>query len=309
QLTRYSLYKVEDDVEIVDAPSTHKSVVWSHFGFLAKRQEDGDKFVDRTKTICKLCRYSMAYTAASTTNMTYHLRRYQKDKLTLPQPPKKQLPKDQTTLQKSFTVPLLASSRRAKEITGFFIACDMRPFSVVDDEGFRKILLSPLKTATKVLSDEKNLTVSPLIHMIRQSMAPDEDDSTTVAAMKKAILHKLEDRYNGDVYEYLLESAALDPRFKALPHVAEDQRETVFERLKERAQLQLQQNQGQSEPPGFGHHVCSNGSDVLAPFDVTLNGKLTVYSNAKKAAINSGINLRGAGLCFKLFYVNPDTDF
>ncbi|XP_062271113.1 leukocyte cell derived chemotaxin 2, tandem duplicate 1 [Scomber scombrus] len=52
--------------------------------------------------------------------------------------------------------------------------------------------------------------------------------------------------------------------------------------------------------------VCSDGSDVLAPFDVTLNGKLTVYSDANKAAINSGINLRGAGLCFKLFYVNPD---
>ncbi|KAM7370282.1 hypothetical protein PAMP_009844 [Pampus punctatissimus] len=52
--------------------------------------------------------------------------------------------------------------------------------------------------------------------------------------------------------------------------------------------------------------VCSDGSEVIAPFDVTLHGKLTVYSDTRKAAINSGINLRGAGLCFKLFYVNPD---
>ncbi|XP_034425723.1 leukocyte cell-derived chemotaxin 2 like [Hippoglossus hippoglossus] len=52
--------------------------------------------------------------------------------------------------------------------------------------------------------------------------------------------------------------------------------------------------------------VCSDGSIVYAPFDVTLRGRLTVYTDANKAAINSGINLQGGGLCFKLFYVNPD---
>ncbi|XP_029312244.1 leukocyte cell-derived chemotaxin-2-like [Cottoperca gobio] len=53
--------------------------------------------------------------------------------------------------------------------------------------------------------------------------------------------------------------------------------------------------------------VCSDGSIVYAPFDVTLHGKLTVYSNAStKTAINRGIKLRGEGLCFKLFYVQPD---
>ncbi|XP_045925399.1 leukocyte cell-derived chemotaxin-2-like [Micropterus dolomieu] len=52
--------------------------------------------------------------------------------------------------------------------------------------------------------------------------------------------------------------------------------------------------------------VCSDGSTVYAPFDVTLHGKVTVYTDPAKAAINSGINLRGEGLCFKLFYVRPD---
>ncbi|XP_078100873.1 leukocyte cell-derived chemotaxin-2-like [Sander vitreus] len=52
--------------------------------------------------------------------------------------------------------------------------------------------------------------------------------------------------------------------------------------------------------------VCRDGSTVYAPFDVTLHGKLTVYTDRTKAAINSGINLRGEGLCFKLFYVQPD---
>uniref|UniRef100_A0AAX7TT68 Leukocyte cell-derived chemotaxin 2 like n=1 Tax=Astatotilapia calliptera TaxID=8154 RepID=A0AAX7TT68_ASTCA len=48
---------------------------------------------------------------------------------------------------------------------------------------------------------------------------------------------------------------------------------------------------------------CSDGAAVYAPFDVTLNGKLTVYTDPSKAAINEGINLSGQGLCFKLFYV------
>uniref|UniRef100_A0A672GUN1 Leukocyte cell-derived chemotaxin 2 like n=1 Tax=Salarias fasciatus TaxID=181472 RepID=A0A672GUN1_SALFA len=51
---------------------------------------------------------------------------------------------------------------------------------------------------------------------------------------------------------------------------------------------------------------CSDGAEVYAPFDVTLHGKLLVYNRPEKAAIDQGINLRGGGLCFKLFYVRPD---
>ncbi|KAG7218035.1 hypothetical protein INR49_020698 [Caranx melampygus] len=92
---------------------------------------------------------------------------------------------------------------------------------------------------------------------------------------------------------------------------------------------------GQDSKPHEGVDiVCQDGSDVYAPFDVTLNGRLLVYNRPEKAAIDSGINLRGeggslrslslhvrslmmspamslmgfcpAGLCFKLFYVRPD---
>ncbi|XP_058477769.1 leukocyte cell derived chemotaxin 2, tandem duplicate 1 [Solea solea] len=52
--------------------------------------------------------------------------------------------------------------------------------------------------------------------------------------------------------------------------------------------------------------ACEDGSVVYAPFDVTLEGRLTVYTDSAKAAINSGINLSGGGLRFKLFYVRPD---
>ncbi|XP_003961191.1 leukocyte cell-derived chemotaxin-2 [Takifugu rubripes] len=52
--------------------------------------------------------------------------------------------------------------------------------------------------------------------------------------------------------------------------------------------------------------VCSDGAVVYAPFDVTLNGRVIVYTDPAKKAINDGINLRGENLCFKLFYVRPD---
>ena len=41
--------------------------------------------------------------------------------------------------------------------------------------------------------------------------------------------------------------------------------------------------------------VCRDGSAVYAPFDVTLHGKLIVYNDPEKAAIDEGINLRGEG--------------
>ncbi|XP_073721732.1 E3 SUMO-protein ligase ZBED1-like [Misgurnus anguillicaudatus] len=75
--------------------------------------------------------------------------------------------------------------------------------------------------------------------MIEQSMTLDEKDSTTIANMKRAILQNLTNRYT-DVQDYLMESTALDPRFRSLPHLLPEQREEVFHRLKNKAN-QLQQ--------------------------------------------------------------------
>ncbi len=103
-------------------------------------------------------------------------------------------------------------------------------------------LLKPLKKATTVLSDEKSTTLSlivPLKSMIEQSMTLDEKDSTTIANMKAAILQNLSGRYTA-VQDYLLESTALDPRFRSLPHLLPEQREEVFQRLMDKSN-QLQQ--------------------------------------------------------------------
>jgi len=106
-------------------------------------------------------------------------------------------------------------------------------------------LLKPLKTATTVLCDEKSPTVSlivPLKSMIQQSMAPNDDDSTAMANTKSTILNNISGRYSGDAYNYLLESTALDPRFRTLPQLDHNQREAVFLRVQEKAK-QLQQSQ------------------------------------------------------------------
>ncbi|XP_077358037.1 leukocyte cell-derived chemotaxin-2-like [Festucalex cinctus] len=52
--------------------------------------------------------------------------------------------------------------------------------------------------------------------------------------------------------------------------------------------------------------ACNDDSEVYAPFDVTLKRGVIVYTDPSKAAINNGIQMEGQGLCFKLFYVNPD---
>lgn len=85
----------------------------------------------------------MAYTTANTTNMMHHLQRRHSEVLLSPSAKPSKLPKGQTTLKEAFSPPLLPSSQRAKEITmkiGRFIAKGLKPFSVVEEEGFRELL-------------------------------------------------------------------------------------------------------------------------------------------------------------------------
>ncbi|XP_039595872.1 uncharacterized protein LOC120517539 [Polypterus senegalus] len=82
--------------------------------------------------------------------------------------------------------------------------------------------------------------------MIEQNMAPNDSDSPTVADTKRAILSNISGRYSGDVYNYLLESTALDPRFQSLQQLDCNQREAVFQRIQKRVE-QLQQNQPTDE--------------------------------------------------------------
>lgn len=69
----------------------------------------------------------------------------------------------------------------------------LEPADITDAEDMVR-LLSPLKKATTVVCDESQPTVSlivPLKHMIEQSMAQCDEDSSTIAQMKRAILKDL----------------------------------------------------------------------------------------------------------------------
>ncbi|KAJ8352218.1 hypothetical protein SKAU_G00236940 [Synaphobranchus kaupii] len=136
-------------------------------------------------------------------------------------------------------------------------------------------LLKPMKTATTVLSDEKTPTVSlivPLKHMIESSMAPNEEDSATVSAMKRAILDNLSNRYT-DVYDWLLECTALDPRFRTLPHLEEDLRQDVFRRLREKAvQLSNKTNVTMEEADEGDGGEGTSGPTPAAEQPVNLTG-------------------------------------
>ena len=60
--------------------------------------------------------------------------------------------------------------------------------------------------------------ILPLKTTVLKSMEPSEGDSPTVSQVKAAIRDNLEDRYS-DCEDFLHKCPALDPRFKALPHV------------------------------------------------------------------------------------------
>ncbi|XP_054623684.1 E3 SUMO-protein ligase ZBED1-like [Dunckerocampus dactyliophorus] len=120
-----------ENVIIEEAPASFKSFVWQYFGFPLDII-NGNRVTDKTRTICKLCQKRMPYTAANTSTMQRHIQNHHS--WLLKSPAKK------TTTGKCQAT--LAGSR-AEAITrdiGVFIAADMRPFSVVENKGFRRLL-------------------------------------------------------------------------------------------------------------------------------------------------------------------------
>ncbi|XP_010778641.1 zinc finger BED domain-containing protein 1 [Notothenia coriiceps] len=158
--------------------------------------------------------------------------------------------------QQAIAATLLSAEvrRNAREID------TLEPADITDAEDMVR-LLSPLKKATTVLCDESRPTVSlivPLKHMIEQSMAQCDEDSSTIAQMKRAILKDFTDRYQGEQNKFLQVSTALDPRFRSLHQLNDSQREDVFDRLKLKA-TQMQ-NQNPSETEGERAHDAEEQS-------------------------------------------------
>ncbi|ROK35859.1 Zinc finger BED domain-containing protein 1 [Anabarilius grahami] len=122
------------------APSGLKASVWIHFGFHGR----SSKHVDKTHAVCRRCHTKLKY-CGNTSNLRAHISRFhpeeagwvKDDRL------KPVIPPNQRTLHDM--TKLAPGSERAKKITtsiSYFIAKDMRPYSVVENQGFRYMVHS-----------------------------------------------------------------------------------------------------------------------------------------------------------------------
>lgn len=122
--------------EEIHSPVGFKSWVWKYFGF---RKKDGA--VIRDVAVCKDkdCQCEIKY-CGNTSNLSAHLRRRHGMDGDCPET---QASKPSTSLTTFFPVKLSTTSKRAKTITkaiAFFICKDMKPYCVVENEGFRYLL-------------------------------------------------------------------------------------------------------------------------------------------------------------------------
>lgn len=130
---------------IYNAPSNLKSKVWKTFGFLKK-----DGKLDKSLAICKLCKATIKYTGSTTNLSTHLLRRHggtdagdeESVDANVSQASASKNAQDKDTGFKNF-FQLSHNSTRAKVITASiarFIAKDLRPYSVVECDGFRDMI-------------------------------------------------------------------------------------------------------------------------------------------------------------------------
>ena len=120
-----------------------KSFIWKHFGFV----KEHDSGVDNKRVACRLCHSILKY-SGNTTNLMDHIRRKHSDvSMSNSGGPLEVEEKKEPSKQSSFSFftkkPLPPNSDRAKEISSAilgFIVKDLRPFSVVENEGFKNLI-------------------------------------------------------------------------------------------------------------------------------------------------------------------------
>jgi len=137
-----------NDQAIVNPPVFFRSAVWKYYGFPAK-----DSTTDKSKSICKICSATLKYCVGTTSSMSTHLKHqhsideksealHSKTIKTSPGT-KKSTGTGQLKIQDVMKNKLPQSGNRATAITksiGVFIAKDLRPCSVVENEGFQHMI-------------------------------------------------------------------------------------------------------------------------------------------------------------------------
>lgn len=112
-----------------------KAAVWKHFRF---RKHDYEGTADKNIAICVICHADVKY-CSNTTNLRNHLTRHHPEVLVSTPPPTNRQP----NILNALTSKIPHNSPRAQKITesiAIFICKDIRPYSVVENDGFRYML-------------------------------------------------------------------------------------------------------------------------------------------------------------------------
>ena len=126
--------------QLKPAPAGLKAGVWGYFGFRTKLDSEE---LDRTVAICKLCSTAVKF-CNNTTNLRAHISRHHPEKKLEDEPKTPRDPKQQVLdVSAVCTHKLPSTSPKALRITeaiGKFICQDLRPYSVVENVGFRSMV-------------------------------------------------------------------------------------------------------------------------------------------------------------------------
>ncbi|KAK7933157.1 hypothetical protein WMY93_004053 [Mugilogobius chulae] len=111
--------------------------------------------------------------------------------------------------------------------------------------------LKPMRDATHIMSEDSTPTLSvvaPLHAQMLNDTLPDCSDSPVIHEIKQAINGDLSKRYTSEHSKRLLYTAStLDPRFKTLPFLTEEQREEIHERVLEEATQEVGENSDEAD--------------------------------------------------------------
>ncbi|XP_066567854.1 E3 SUMO-protein ligase ZBED1 isoform X3 [Amia ocellicauda] len=116
-------------------------------------------------------------------------------------------------------------------------------------------ILKPLVTLTELLTQEENLSLSATLPMLsnmkNRHLAPQDEDSPAVTALKRKLIEQIDNRWQLTSLTrnnmYVLASA-LDPRFKHLKFISQAAREAAYTEIESQAgRLSKPQVSGQTE--------------------------------------------------------------
>ena len=158
-------------------------------------------------------------------------------------------------------------------------------------------VLEPLEVATVFLSSDNNIslsTVLPVVHGLINQLDSDGDDSLSVKNFKEKVVTGLKQRWELDsisTTKVSVIATALDPRFKQLKFLSEDEKEEVKAELVRRAAVletsipvHVQSDDSTTPPPPKKSKSALDillGEDEASSSDGGIEAELTQYNMDK----------------------------